>query len=445
MTYFSIHNHTCYSNLRLIDSINKPEDLLDYAVELGLAGVAITDHESLSAHLKAFNYWEKKYKDSGFKLVFGNEIYIGRNDLSKETYQKGEPFFHFILLAKDLEGYRQMRELSSRAWNRGFTQFMTRVWTTPNDLYEIVRGQHLIASSACIGGYLGRKFKEGDYESIERFATAMEELFGKNHWYIEIQPSWQEDQIAYNKYLLKTFWGRMPFIFTTDSHYLKKEDRSIHRAFLNSKQGDREVDSFYASAYMMSYDEVWDYFKDYVTEAQMKEMAQNTLRILDMIQPFDIRKPQEIPHIRHVAIEDRRTELYKLIGADGREHLRYFLTTDDEDDSYFMKLVTLGWLKENVPKSRIEAYLDRLEIELRTLALISEVKKVKIANYFTTMNKLMDIVWHQADSLVGPSRGSAGGFLINYLLGITQMNPMEQPLNMPPWRFLDPERPDYPD
>lgn len=445
MTYFSIHNHTCYSNLRLIDSINKPEDLLDYAVELELAGVAITDHESLSAHLKAFNYWEKKYKDSGFKLVFGNEIYIGRNDLSKETYQKGEPFFHFILLAKDLEGYRQMRELSSRAWSRGFTQFMTRVWTTPNDLYEIVQGHHLIASSACIGGYLGRKFKEGDYESIERFATAMEELFGKNHWYIEIQPSWQEDQIAYNKYLLKTFWGRMPFIFTTDSHYLKKEDRSIHRAFLNSKQGDREVDSFYASAYMMSYDEVWDYFKDYVTEAQMQEMAQNTLRILDMIQPFDIRKPQEIPHIRHVAIEDRRAELYKLIGADGREHLRYFLTTDDEDDSYFMKLVTLGWLKENVPKHRIEAYLDRLEIELRTLALISEAKKVKIANYFTTMNKLMDIVWHQADSLVGPSRGSAGGFLINYLLGITQMNPMEQPLNMPPWRFLDPERPDYPD
>ena len=104
-TYVSLHNHTMYSNLRLIDSINKPNDLIDYAYEIGLKGVAITDHESLSGHVKAMAYWSEKYADKDFKLILGNEIYIARNDLTAENYQKGEPFFHFILLAKDMEGY----------------------------------------------------------------------------------------------------------------------------------------------------------------------------------------------------------------------------------------------------------------------------------------------------------------------------------------------------
>ena len=442
-TYVSLHNHTMYSNLRLIDSINKPNDLIDYAYEIGLKGVAITDHESLSGHVKAMAYWSEKYADKDFKLILGNEIYIARNDLTAENYQKGEPFFHFILLAKDMEGYHQMRQLSSRAWTRGFGTFMTRVWTTPNDLYELVRGGHLIASSACIGGYLGRKFKDGDFAAIEHFAGAMQELFGKDNWYIELQPSNQPDQIEYNKYLIKTFWGKMPFIFTTDSHYLKKEDRSIHRAFLNSKNGDREVDSFYASAYMMSYDEVWDYFKEYVTAEQMEEMAHNTLHICDMIEPFDLRKPQQIPFIKRIENFDN-SAVFEPYLAD-HEHLRYFATTTDEIDSYFMKLVTRGWIKEQIPEARLPEYIEELETELRTIHLISESKGVHMADYFTTMAKLMDIIWHEADSLVGPSRGSAGAFLINYLLGITQMNPLEQPAHMAAWRFLDPERPDYPD
>lgn len=442
-TYCSLHNHTMYSNLRLIDSINTPQQLIDHAIELGLSGVAITDHEALSAHLRALDYMKSKYADSDFKLILGNEIYIARNDLNSENYQKGEPFYHFILLAKDMEGYHQLRQLSSRAWERGFGTFMTRVWTTPNDLYEIVKGGHLVASSACIGGYLGRKFKEGDYASIERFANSMQELFGVGNWYIELQPSFQDDQIAYNKYLIKTFWGKMPFIFTTDSHYLTKEDRSIHKAFLNSKNGEREVDSFYASAYMMSYDEVWDYFKDYITAEQMEEMAQNTIKIANMIQPFDLHQPQRIPSIKQEVLQDNLKVFWPYLN--GHEYLTYFVTTNDATDSYFMKLVANGWVKENIPAEKVNKYIEALEVELRTIHLISENKGVHMSNYFTTMAKLMDIIWNEADSLVGPSRGSAGAFLINYLLGITQMNPLEQPASMPPWRFLDPERPDYPD
>src|SRR5574344_1376667 len=138
-TYISCHNHTCYSNIRLIDSINRPEELMDYAFSLGLKGVADTEHACLSAHVKMLDYWSKNYKDKDFKLILGNEIYIGRNDLSEETYQKGEPFYHFILLAKDLEGYKQLRTLSSRAWSRGIVEVMMRVWNTPQDLYDVIK------------------------------------------------------------------------------------------------------------------------------------------------------------------------------------------------------------------------------------------------------------------------------------------------------------------
>ena len=122
-TYTTLHNHTHYSNLRLIDSINTEETLIDRAYELGLKGVAITDHESVSGHIKALNYYNKKYTDEqkeDFKLILGNEIYLTRSTLNSETHQKGEKFYHLLLLAKDAIGHEQLRQLSSKAWNRAY-------------------------------------------------------------------------------------------------------------------------------------------------------------------------------------------------------------------------------------------------------------------------------------------------------------------------------------
>ena len=117
MSYTSLHNHTEYSNLRLLDCINKVEDLIKRAYELGLNGVAITDHEALSAHIKALKFYKQQCKDderwNNFKLILGNEIYLCRNGLNGESYQKGEKFPHFILLAKDAEGHKQLRELEN--------------------------------------------------------------------------------------------------------------------------------------------------------------------------------------------------------------------------------------------------------------------------------------------------------------------------------------------
>ena len=92
MNYFSIHNHTDASNLRLLDAINRVEDLMDYAYEIGLSGLCLTEHESLSSHIRALQYYEKKCKQDerwkNFKLGLGNEIYLCRNDLEKDNIMK---------------------------------------------------------------------------------------------------------------------------------------------------------------------------------------------------------------------------------------------------------------------------------------------------------------------------------------------------------------------
>lgn len=161
LEFYSLHNHTEYSNIRLIDCINKIPMLIKRAVKLGMKGIAITDHETLSGHIQAMIYVRDEKKKGNipkdFKLILGNEIYLvnGTADYIKENFKAGDGklFYHYILLAKDEIGHRQLRELSSNAWDRSFqTGKMTRVPTEKSDLEKIIRKEpgHLIASTACL-------------------------------------------------------------------------------------------------------------------------------------------------------------------------------------------------------------------------------------------------------------------------------------------------------
>lgn len=156
----------------MLDCIIKENDAIDYAIELGLSGIAITDHEALCGHVKAAQYlkslkakakkiledspnddWANKVNN--FTLGLGNEIYLCKDGLNAKTYEKGkDKYWHFILIAKDLEGHKQLRLLSSRAWKRSYYQFIERVPTYYSDIEEIVGKNpgHLIATSACLGG-----------------------------------------------------------------------------------------------------------------------------------------------------------------------------------------------------------------------------------------------------------------------------------------------------
>ena len=163
--YVSLHNHTAMgSNTRgFLDSINRVEDLIDYTFELGHKGIAITDHDCITAHMDAVDYINskrKEAKESGdedlikrwndYRLILGNEIYLcSRKQIEEDKEYK---FWHFILLSKDAIGHKQIRELSTRAWTQNaFTWVNIRTPTFYDDLFEIVESDrgHLMASTAC--------------------------------------------------------------------------------------------------------------------------------------------------------------------------------------------------------------------------------------------------------------------------------------------------------
>ena len=305
----SLHNHSHFSNQTLRDCINTVESLMDLAVELGHECVALTDHETISGYIKAEKYYKKiKEKNPDFKLIRGNEIYLTRNGLTAKNYDKTKDrYFHFILLAKDLEGYKQICQLSTRAWQRSYiSRRQRRRPTYYQDLKDIVKPNqgHLIASSACLGSqldkFLLRYMDTGDeefYITARRWCEYIEDIFGSGNFFLELQPSDNKEQIFVNKQLIRLSEELgIKYIITTDSHYGRPEDAKVHEAFLNAQDGDREVKSFYATTYMMNDEEIRGYLP-YLTNEQIEAAYKSIRRIKDMCEDFSILKPLKIPSL----------------------------------------------------------------------------------------------------------------------------------------------------
>lgn len=451
-TYFSIHNHTDASNIRLLDSINRVEDLMDYAHDIGLSGLCLTEHESLSSHIRALQHYEKKVKEDEswkeFKLGLGNEIYLCRNDLEKETYQKGERFPHFILIAKDAEGHRQLRKLSSIAWNRSFMMFMTRVPTHYEDIEKIVKENpgHLIAASGCVGAILNILRKENKENEADEIIAWCKDIFGEDY-YLELQPARYSEQIEYNKWLLKKGKQfKIKCVISTDSHYLTKKDQKIHEVFLNSKEGDREVSEFYQYTYMMTGQEINELMNDYLSTEEIQELFDNTNEICQKIQNYSLAKQQEVPHLK----DDRNNVNWQnwlnfvRIKKD-REYLNKYLNSEYEDDRYFLYLALKRLSELILSKEDKEKYLERLEEEAAELWLVSEQIRQPLSAYLLTVRTIVKTIWEETNSLVGVSRGSAGSLLFAYLIGTIDMNPMSCGLFLDHRRFVHREKPELSD
>ena len=446
----SLHNHTEYSNERLRDSINRAQDLIDYAIELGQEVIAITEHETVSNAVKVEKYYKKiKSKSPNFKVILGNEIYLCRDGLNGANFTKGEDkYFHFILLARDAVGHEQIRELSTRAWMRSYaTGKMRRVPTYYQDLLDIVGSNpgHIIGSTACLGGFLGTKLLQWNqmnqdvtfYAQIKNWLRSMEGVFGKDNFFLEMQPSRDKEQIFVNKEILKLSKElNIPYIITTDSHYLKKEDAPIHKAFLNSQEGDREVDSFYATTYLMETEELEEYMNDYMTEEFFQIAYQNIIHIKNMCEDYSLLRPLKIPALQWrtpKVIYDRTMYQY----CNKIPYLQTFLDSDFEGDRVMAKLIVQK-LESDIRLQTPEIY-EELNKNLETTWISSEVNKAHWSAYFLNLQHILDVCW-DAGTIVGPGRGSGVGFLLLYILDVIQINPMWETTRTFAWRFLNPDR-----
>lgn len=449
--FFNGHNHTMYSNLRLLDCIIKPKDLIDKAIELGLSGIAITDHEALSAHMEVNMYAKKlreKYPD--FTIALGNEIYL----MDERT--KGQDYYHFILIAKDAYGHKCLREMSSKAWyNSYWDRGMERVPLLKQELYGIMndgfyRG-HIMATTACLGGELPKlisfrygndilpfEIEEYDYK-IHAFMKFCINTFTKDCFFLECAPSTDKEQILVNRKLweLGQEYG-VRVTVATDSHYLTKDTRFAHKAYLNSKNGEREVDKFYEFARLMDEEEVRSLLRySFDDETIIDEIFETTEFIRQGIEFYSLEKPQQIPLVRVPerdflgwAIPTTYPTLNRINQSGNAQEQKWL------DDC----MVSLE--QHNISETQIDEYMERLEIEADVIDYIGQRLGNCLFAYFNTFKHYIDLFW-SCGSIVGPGRGSSTGFLSNYLLGITQLDPIRWKL--PWWRFLNKERAELPD
>jgi DNA polymerase-3 subunit alpha len=342
--YYNLHSHTHYSNTRLLDAINKEGDLIDTAHELGLGGIAITDHEILSAHVKAQKHLAKRKKENPddeswqkFKLILGNEIYLCRNGLSESNFIKGEDYFyHFILLALDAEGHRQIRELSTRAFKRSWFRNMRRVPTYYSDIEEVIGANpgHVWGSTACIGGYFGRQVLAETMEAAENIDKFIQ--WGKKtfdgFFSLELQPSNEKDQKKVNQVaFMKATRMEVPYIITTDAHYLRPEDRKIHKAFLNSKGGERETDAFYATTYVMTEEEIHELMDGTLGRDGAALYVDNALKktcdIAQLVQEYSLIKETRLPYMP-LELLPRPTDFF----SNDMKNLNIFFNSEEEAD-----------------------------------------------------------------------------------------------------------------
>lgn len=276
------------------------------------------------------------------------------------------------------------------------------------------------------------------YELILQWSRQLKNLFGEDNFYLEMQPSLDKDQIYVNKEIIKiSKLLDIPYIITTDSHYLKKEDASIHEAYLNAQDGDREVRSFYATTYMMSTEELESYMLKSLSLEEIHIAYQNIHHIKESCQDYSLLKPLRIPDLKWKKHQSKLTEKE-------RAYYRQFFPSiiNFENSSYKGDKVLVEAIYDALDlreEFRNQKTYDAIEDNLSATWKSSIKNKAHWSAYYLNLQNIIDICW-EAGTLVGPGRGSGVGFFLLYLFDITQINPLWEATTTYSWRFLNPDR-----
>lgn len=451
--FSELHCHTHRgSNIRFRDSTVKVSSAVQKACELGFRGLAITDHESLCAHVEALNALldlREKTPSLDFSLILGNEIYLvdGNDPQILDHSAPSGSFHHFLLLAKDAVGHHQLRLLSSRAWERSYSyKGVDRPNTYYTDLKEIVSQNpgHLVASTACLGGQLAKLVAAGDTQGVYRFCSWCRQIFGADNFFVEIQCGTTPEQVDFNKRILR-FCKHFGFewIITNDVHYLTGDKRQLHENFLNAQRdSDREMGDFYESTYFkgetemrarLSYLDVQDVEKGFANTVAVTEMCKAAA-------DYGLFRDTVVPQRELPRFSEKRS-----LPCDPVKHpdIRHFYNSPHAQDHWLMKQIEDGLERTHTVVTDTE--LDRIDYELHQIWAISEKKGQRVSSYYNLVQLIVEIMWadDQGASIVGPARGSVGGWYIAYLMDITQLNPIKW--GTVPWRHLHESRPDWPD
>ena len=220
-------------------------------------------------------------------------------------------------------------------------------------------------------------------------------------------------------------------IVATDAHYLKKEDRYVHKAYLNSKGGEREVDSFYEYAYLQSNEEIIENLKQsQFDESFVSKMFENSIEIYNKIENYSILHNQQIPDVEVIDYKKK-----KVKGLTDYPELDRMFQSDDKIERYWVNQCFDNF-EEKFGDSIInhKEYIDELEEEAEVKKIVGDRLGTNMFRYPILLQHYIDLFW-ECGSTVGAGRGSACAALNHYLLGVTQLNPIQYEL--PFFRYMN--------
>ena len=396
-----IHLHV-HSEFSLLDGLGKLDYLILKAKALGMDALALTDHGSMYGSFKFY----LKAKAAGIKPIIGVETYVARRSrLDKEGKMDTDPY-HLILLAKNEEGYKNLLKLVTFAHLDGF-------YYKPRIDWDLLEKHHegLICLSACLAGEVSQHLLHGDDTKAEEVAKRYSKLFGKDHYYIELQSHANIPEVAVvnEKLILLARKLGLPLVATNDVHYVNADDAEAQEILLCVQTQRTIVEknrplSMLSSPdfYMRSQDEMKALFE------HIPEAIENTVKIANMC--------------------DIELSVGKWILP------KFPLPENETAESFLEKLI---W--ERVAQ-RYPTMTD--EINTRIRYELDIITKKGYSTYFLIVSDFVN--WAKDQSIgVGPGRGSAAGSVISYILGITGIDPFY--FRLPFERFLNPFRPSPPD
>ena len=394
-----VHLH-CHSEYSLLDGANRIDDLVRRAIEFEQPALAITDHGNLHA---AWEFQETARKQ-GIKPIIGMEAYVAPGD--RRTRGRATPtdrsYYHLVLLARDLTGYKNLVKLSSLAYTEGF-------YGKPRVDRELLAkyNEGIIVSSACMAGEVATHLLNDHVEEAKAAAEWYANVF-KDRYYLEVQAHEAGEQKKLNKSIFKLAKSlNLPVVATNDAHFLREDDHDAHDVLLCiGLKKDRLDDNrmkYDRGLYFKSAPEIRDHFRD------RPDVLENTLKIADEA-GFAFEKKYYVPSFP----------------------LPQGFTSEND---LLVELSTQG-AKERYGDPLPPEVKERLDYELGVIL------NTGYAGYFLITADFIKAARDKGIP-VGPGRGSAAGSIVAYATRITDVCPLKFDLLFE--RFLNPERVSMPD
>ncbi|MFR8684232.1 MAG: DNA polymerase III subunit alpha [Enterocloster sp.] len=397
MAFTHLHVHTEYS---LLDGSSKIKELTARAKELGMDSMAITDHGVMYGVIDFY----RAAREVGNTPILGCEVYVAPGSrFDRESGAGEDRYYHLVLLAENNTGYKNLMKIVSKGFVDGF-------YYKPRVDLKLLTTYHegIIALSACLAGEVQKYLARGMYEEAKRSALRYHEIFGKDHFYLELQDHGMPEQKMVNQGLLRLSQDTgLELVATNDIHYTYAEDAKAHDILLCIQTGKKVTDED-----RMRYEGGQYYCK---SEEEMRKLFPYAQEAID--------NTHKIAERCNVEIEFGVTKLPKYQVPEGFDSWTYLNHLCREG-------FKTRYPDDNGTLSR------RLDYELGVIRTMGYVDYFLIVWDFINYARSQNI-------MVGPGRGSAAGSIVSYTLGITNIDPVRYNLLFE--RFLNPERVSMPD